>query len=250
MASFMEGQAQAECSRVSRIACSLAGYGAAVRIVNAARVALLALVVAALSVAAWPVGAQAQADARTAVPRVLVLGDSLTAGFGLPQDGAFPVRLQAWLKGKGVNATVINAGVSGDTSAGGRARLDWALGANPPEFAIVELGANDALRGLSPDALYKNLDQIVTRLQARGVKVLLAGMYAPRNLGREYDSEFDAVYPRLAKQHGVLLYPFFLDGVEGDPSLIQADGLHPNAKGVDVIVDRIGPYVTKLMQAR
>ncbi len=188
------------------------------------------------------------ASAESARPRLLALGDSLTAGFGLPEDQAFPTRLQAWLNRAGVEVTVINAGVSGDTSAGGLARLDWALGNDPPEFALVELGANDALRGLSPGALYDNLDKIISRLQAKRVKVLLAGMYAPRNYGSDYDKEFDAVYPRLAKAHGVPLYAFFLDGVAGDPALNQADGLHPNPRGVDVIVDRLGPEVVKLIK--
>lgn len=187
--------------------------------------------------------------AAAAPPQLLALGDSLTAGYGLPEDQSFPVQLQAWLKHAGVDVAVDNAGVSGDTSAGGLARLDWALGSTPPQFALVELGANDALRGLSPQALYDNLDKILTGLQARGVKVLLAGMYAPRNLGRDYDQEFDAVYPRLAKRHGVPLYPFFLDGVVGDAKLLQADGLHPNAAGVAVIVSRIGPAVARLVNA-
>jgi acyl-CoA thioesterase-1 len=189
------------------------------------------------------------APAAAAPPRLLALGDSLTAGYGLPEDQSFPVQLQAWLERAGVDVTIDNAGVSGDTSAGGLARLDWALGSTPPQFALVELGANDALRGLSPQALYDNLDQILTRLQAQRVKVLLVGMYAPRNLGRDYDEEFDAIYPRLAKQHGVPLYPFFLDGVVGDAKLLQADGLHPNAAGVAVIVSRIGPVVARLVNA-
>lgn len=179
--------------------------------------------------------------------RLLVLGDSLTAGFGLPIEQAFPARLQAWLKQSGEDVTVINAGVSGDTSAGGLARLDWALGSDPPRFAIVELGANDGLRALPPAALYDNLDKLIAALKARNVKVLLAGMYAPRNLGADYVRAFDGVYPRLAQKHGVALYPFFLDGVAGDPALNQADGLHPNAQGVDVIVERIGPAVKKLL---
>ncbi|HEX9465974.1 MAG TPA: arylesterase [Alphaproteobacteria bacterium] len=219
----------------------LRAYGVAVRLVNA-RLLEAAVVVALLVAIAGP------ASAESARPRLLALGDSLTAGFGLPEDQAFPTRLQAWLNRAGVEVTVINAGVSGDTSAGGLARLDWALGNDPPEFALVELGANDALRGLSPGALYDNLDKIISRLQAKRVKVLLAGMYAPRNYGSDYDKEFDAVYPRLAKAHGVPLYAFFLDGVAGDPALNQADGLHPNPRGVDVIVDRLGPEVVKLIK--
>jgi acyl-CoA thioesterase I len=211
------------------------------RLVNAMGGAVVALILA-LSCA----------DAQTAAPRLLALGDSLTAGYGLPQDRSFTAQLQAWLSRAGVHVQVINAGVSGDTSAGGLARLDWAMGSTPPQYALVELGANDALRGLSPAALYDNLDKILTRLKAHGVKAMLVGMYAPRNLGRDYDEEFDAVYPRLAKQHGVPLYPFFLDGVVSalggaDAKLIQADGLHPNAEGVAAIVARIGPAVARLI---
>ena len=211
------------------------------RLVNAMGDAARLLLVLAL------VGGASAARAQTPSPRLLALGDSLTAGYGLPQDQGFTEQLQGWLSHAGVHVQVINAGVSGDTSAGGLARLDWAMGTAPPQFALVELGANDALRGLSPAALYDNLDKILTRLKAHGVKVLLAGMYAPRNLGRDYDTEFDAVYPRLARQHGVALYPFFLDGVATDAKLLQPDGMHPNAQGVAVIVERIGPQVARLI---
>lgn len=179
--------------------------------------------------------------------RLLVLGDSLAAGYGLPVEQAFPARLQIALGAAGYAIEVINAGVSGDTTAGGLARLDWALGNPTPAFAIVELGANDALRGLDPARSYDNLDRIVTRLHARGVKVLLAGMKAPRNLGRDYAGEFDAIYPRLAAKHGVPLYDFFLEGVAADPGLNQRDGIHPNARGVEVIVQRILPHVKRLL---
>jgi acyl-CoA thioesterase-1 len=210
-------------------------YGFQAWIVNALATSLLILA------AAGPAPAQ---DSR---PRLLVLGDSLTAGFGLPSESAFPARLQDWLKRSGLDVNVINAGVSGDTSAGGLARLDWALGTSPPEFALVELGANDGLRGLPPASLEANLDKILTRLKGRGVKVLLAGMYAPRNFGREYAAEFDAVFPRLAERHQVPLYPFFLDGAATDPALNQPDGIHPNARGVEAIVERIGPHVRRLI---
>lgn len=180
-------------------------------------------------------------------PRLVVLGDSLTAGYGLPQDQAFPVRLAVWLKENGVDVSVINAGVSGDTSAGGLARLDWAIGSPPATHAVVALGANDGLRGLPPAALEQNIDRIVGRLKARGVKVLLAGMYAPRNYGREYAAEFDAVFPRVASRHNVPLYPFFIEGVAAEPTLNQSDGIHPNARGVEVIVSRIGPHVRRLL---
>jgi acyl-CoA thioesterase-1 len=190
----------------------------------------------------------ASADAQQPV-RVLVLGDSLTAGYGLPKNQAFPARLQKALAEAGIKATVIDAGVSGDTSAGGLARLNWAIGDPPPDFAIVELGANDGLRGLSPKAMEANLDAILGKLKARNVPVLLAGMRAPRNLGREYVEEFDGVFARLAQKHDAVLYPFFLEGVATDPALNQGDGLHPNAAGVDVIVRRILPYVKQLIGA-
>lgn len=182
-------------------------------------------------------------------PRLLVLGDSLTAGYGLPKNQAFPARLEAALTAEGIAATVVDAGVSGDTSAGGLARLDWAIGNQPPAFAIVELGANDGLRGLSPKAMEANLDAIIGKLKARNVRVLLAGMRAPRNLGRDYAEEFDGVFARLAQKHDVPLYPFFLEGVAADSALNQGDGIHPNAAGVDVIVRNILPYVKQLIGA-
>ncbi len=221
------------------------GYGARASIVNRAHFIAARLAVLAVGLV---LAVTAPAQAQEVTKRVLALGDSLTAGFGLSANNSFPARLQTWLRKAGLNVSIINAGVSGDTSAGGLARLDWVLASAAPDFAIVELGANDALRGLSTRALYDNLDKIVARLQTRHVKVLLAGMYAPRNLGRDYAAEFDAVYPRLAKAHGVALYPFFLDGVAENPALLQADGLHPNAQGVDVIVDRIGPHVLRLIK--
>ena len=141
---------------------------------------------------------------------------------------------------------MIAAGVAGDTSAGGRARLSWSL-AESPDMAIVELGANDGLRGIDPAATYGNLDAILAELKRRGIPVLLAGMYAPPNLGREYGEAFDAIYPRLAMKHGVALYPFFLHGVAVEPGLNQPDGLHPNAAGVAVIVERIMPYVMRVL---
>ncbi|MFY7961032.1 MAG: arylesterase [Elsteraceae bacterium] len=185
--------------------------------------------------------------ARAAEKRLLVLGDSLTAGYGLPSAQAFPVKLEAALRAKGVAVTVINAGVSGDTTAGGLARLDWSL-ADKPTHVIVELGANDMLRGLDPGQARRNLDQIMTRLRAEKLPVLIAGMLASRTLGAAYQAEFDGIYPALAKQHGAALYPFFLDGVATDPTLNQSDGLHPNARGVDVIVERILPSVMTLLE--
>lgn len=177
---------------------------------------------------------------------ILAFGDSLVAGFGLGSRDGFTARLEAALRAKGVNARVVNAGLSGDTSAGGLARLDWALEPKP-DFAIVELGANDGLRGLDPAQTRANLDAILAKLKAKGVPALFAGMYAPPNMGPDYGRAFNALYPDLAKKHGVLFYPFFLDGVAADASLNQPDGIHPNAKGVDVIVARILPHVLKLI---
>jgi len=214
-------------------------YAACRRIFN--RTAALALLAALLvPFASWPAAA--------AAVRILVLGDSLAAGYGLPADQAFPARLEARLKQDGFDVVLINAGVSGDTSAGGRARLDWAL-ADRPDIVIVELGANDALRGLDPAMTRENLDAILTRLKAKGVRVLLAGMYAPPNFGRAYEAEFKVVYRELAKKHGVAFYPFFLDGVAARPALNQPDRIHPNERGVGVIVDRIAPYVVRLLKA-
>lgn len=175
-------------------------------------------------------------------PVIVVLGDSLTAGWGLPAGDGFTARLAAALAASGVPATVVNAGVSGDTTAGGRARLEWAL-ADTPDLVIVELGGNDGLRGLDPLVLYDNLDAILTRLTQAGTQTLLTGMRAPPNLGRDYADAFYAVFPALADKHDVAFYPFFLDGVAADRSLNQNDGIHPNAAGVQIIVDRITPFV-------
>ncbi|MBL8698701.1 MAG: arylesterase [Alphaproteobacteria bacterium] len=180
-------------------------------------------------------------------PRLLLLGDSLTAGYGLPQAQAFATRLQAAFERAGVAVDIVNAGVSGDTSAGGLARLDWAIGDRPPTHALVALGANDGLRGLPPETMEANLDAILTKLKARGVKPMLAGMMAPPNLGREYAERFNAVFARLASRHAVPLYPFFLDGVAAVPALNQGDGIHPNAAGVDVIVERLLPHLQRLL---
>lgn len=180
---------------------------------------------------------------------IAVFGDSLTAGYGLSAGDAFPVRLESALRGAGKSVRVINAGVSGDTTAGGRARLDWVLG-DKPDAVIVELGANDALRGIDPQETSRNLDTILRELKKRDVRVLLAGMMAPPNLGDRYTKAFNAIYPDLTAEHDVVLYPFFLDGVAADPALNQHDGIHPNAAGVAVIVDRILPYVSRLIDAR
>jgi len=181
--------------------------------------------------------------------RILVLGDSLSAGYGLPAAEAFPAQLEQALRRSGQAVRVINAGVSGDTTAGGLARLDWAL-AERPQLVIVQLGANDALRGLDPEQARANLDAILTRLQREGAQVLLAGMRAPRNLGPAYYTKFDRIYGDLARKHRVALDPFFLEGVALRPELNQADGLHPNAKGVAVVVRRLLPQVRALLAER
>ncbi len=181
--------------------------------------------------------------------RILAMGDSLTAGYGLPAEAGFPAQLERALKAEGYDVRIINAGVSGDTSAGGLARLDWAL-ADQPHVAIVELGANDGLRGLDPVRMQANLDAIITRLKARQVRVLLTGMRAPPNFGRDYADSFAKVYPDLARRHGVALYPFFLDGVARQPQLNQTDGLHPTADGVKVIVTRILPMVRQVLDGK
>ena len=177
--------------------------------------------------------------------KILALGSSLTQGYGLPPGTEFTVQLQAALKQAGVEAVVTNAGVSGDTSAGGLARLDWSL-ADHPDAVILELGSNDMLRGTPPAETEKNLRAILDRLKAAHVPVLLTGMHAQRNLGADYVKQFDPIYPRLAKQYGVLFYPFFLDGVALNPKLNQADGMHPNPAGVKIIVARMLPMVKKL----
>jgi acyl-CoA thioesterase-1 len=185
---------------------------------------------------------------RAAEPvRVVALGDSLTHGYGLPPAEAFPAQLDAWLAANGApEVEVVNAGVSGDTTAGGLARLDWSL-ADGADALIVALGGNDLLRGIDPAASRANLDAILTEAGARGVPVLLSGMAAPLNYGADYKAAFDAMYPELAAAHGALLDPFFLAGVTEDRSLWQEDGLHPNARGVAVIVARIGPLVLDLV---
>ena len=179
--------------------------------------------------------------------RLLAFGDSLTHGYGLPAGETFPDQLQAALRAEGYAVEVLNGGNSGDTTAAGLARLDWAL-ADDPDAVLVELGANDGLRGIDPADTRANLDAILTRLGAEGLPVLLAGMLAPRNLGPDYTAAFDSVFPDLAEAHGVPLYPFFLDGVALEAALNQDDGIHPNAKGVAVIVERILPHVAALLE--
>ena len=178
---------------------------------------------------------------------VVALGDSLTAGLGVAADEAFPARLQARLRAEGYDYRVVNAGVSGDTTAGGLRRVDWALRAHP-DVVIVALGANDGLRGQSPQAIRANLEEIVERLQASGARVLLVGMRLPPNYGAEYTKEFEAVFPAVARRAKIVLMPFLLDGVAADPRLNQADGIHPTAAGQQMIADRLWPYLRPLLR--
>jgi len=205
----------------------------------------LAMAAAAVLLGIGMTMTQGGREAAAAEPvRLMILGDSLTAGYGLPQGDAFVARLQAALRAEGYAVEVIDAGVSGDTTAGGLARLPWLLGGAAetlPDAVMVELGGNDGLRGLDPGAMYANLDAILTLLADRDIPVLLTGMKAPPNLGAEYGRAFEAVFHRLADKHDVALYPFFLEGVALVPALNQPDGIHPNAAGVDQIVRRILP---------
>jgi len=178
--------------------------------------------------------------------RVLAFGDSLTAGPGLAPNQSFPAQLAARLKADGYDVIVDNGGVSGDTTRDGLARFDWAMG-DHPDIVLLELGANDMLRGLDPQRAEANLDAMLARLKAAKLKVLLIGMAAANNWGADYKKSFDAIYPALAKKYDVPLYPFFLEGVALDPTLNQGDGLHPNAAGVAVIVGRIAPAVERLL---
>ena len=183
---------------------------------------------------------------------IWAFGDSLTAGYGLPPADGFTTQLQAALRRAGIAAIVRNGGVSGDTTAQGRARLLWGLRGlgTTPDLAIVELGANDMLRGLPPAQARANLDAILGELERRGIPVLLAGMRAAPNLGRDYARAFEGMYPALAARHGTTLYRFFVEGVAGNRALLQADGLHPNARGVRIIVDRIAGPVLRMIARR
>jgi acyl-CoA thioesterase-1 len=201
------------------------------------------VVAAALAAATLLLPGGGEARAAPGRPlRIVALGDSLTAGYGLPQSAAFPAVLERALKARGHNVEIVNAGVSGDTASGGLDRLDWSV-PDGTDGVILELGANDMLRGLDPAATRRALDAIITRLKARGIPVLLAGMYASRNLGPDYVQRFDAIYRDLAAKHALVLYPFFLEGVAGQRQLNLPDGLHPTAKGVETIVERILPNV-------
>ena len=192
-------------------------------------------------VPAFVTPAKAQAPIKLAV-----LGDSLSAGYGLPVGSAFPAKLEKALRDKGYKIDILNAGVSGDTTSAGRDRLDWSI-PDGTEAVIVELGANDALRGLDPAVTRAALEDIIKQLKARKIAVMLTGMLAPRNYGAEYAAKFDPIYADLAKAYDLPLYPFFLDGVAAEAKLNQPDGIHPTAEGIDIIVDRILPQVEALL---
>jgi acyl-CoA thioesterase-1 len=189
-----------------------------------------------------------RADAADAV-RIMMIGDSITAGYGLPATDALPARLQAALHNAGyAHVSILNKGISGDTTSGGLARLQWTLDDTPADAVIIALGANDVLRGLPPDFTEENLRAMLRVLQAEAKPVLLVGMLANPTLGPDFQAHFDAIYPKLAKEYGVLLYPFLLDGVVGDLALNQADGIHPNAQGVEIIAKKMMPYVISLVK--
>lgn len=224
-------------------------YGVWGRIIHARmRRAPAALVSMVMGAAVFFAGIAIPPEVRAAAPKkIVVLGDSLTAGYRLPPDAAFPAVLERELHKAGYKVTIVNAGVSGDTASGGLARLDWALG-DSADGVIVELGANDMLRGLDPEVTRKALDGIITRLKARKIPILLAGMVAAPGMGKLYEARFNAVYRDLARKHDVIFYPFFLEGVAGQRDLNLDDGIHPNARGVSKIVDGIKPKVVELLK--
>jgi acyl-CoA thioesterase-1 len=192
--------------------------------------------------------AQASSTSPTAARplKLVAFGDSLSAGYNLPGSAAFPAVLEQALRRKGLAIEIVNAGVSGDTTQAGLERLDWSV-PDGTDGVILELGANDALRGVDPAQTRKALEAMITRLKGRGIPVMLAGMYAPRNLGPDYAKSFDAIHRELAEKHGLVLYPFFLEGIAGDRALNQPDGLHPTAEGVNVIVRNILPTVERFI---
>lgn len=206
--------------------------------------ALVFVILAAVSAAVSAAGHDAEKV-------VVMFGDSLTAGYGLPATDSVPARLEEELRAMGVAAKVVNAGVSGDTTTGGRARLEWVLAGaadGRPDLVILELGANDALRGLDPKVTRDNLDAMLRHLASRNIPVLLSGMYAPPNMGAEYGDAFNRIYPELAEEHGVAFDPFFLEGVAARPELNQADGMHPNAEGAALVAKRLAPVVADLLR--
>ena len=212
------------------------GYGRFAAAVNSLLILLLCLLTG-----------MGQVHAQAAPTRIAILGDSLAAGYGVKPAEAIPARLQAALKQEGRNVEILNHGVSGDTSAGGLDRIDWMM-ADKPDIVMVELGGNDALRAIDPATTERNLDAIVAKLKGAKVTVWLVGMLAPRNLGPQYAQSFDGIYKRIADKHGLPLYPFILEGVAQDPALNQADGIHPNPKGVDVVVKNLLPFVNSNLE--
>lgn len=200
-----------------------------------------------LQIAVFAVSLTGAAGAQAAQKRVLAFGDSLTAGPGLAAEDTLPVQLQRQLKARGLDVEVINAGVSGDTTAMGLDRLDYALSAWPVDAAILELGANDMLNGMPPKDARANLAKMIETFQSKGVTVILAAMASSNNWGQAYREEFDSIYPDLAKRYGVTMVPFFMEGVWGDPKLLIGDGVHPNAAGVAKIAKKMAPYVEKVL---
>ena len=220
----------------------LNGYGVRQRPINRRGMIAVTLLATFLGGVFSPSASAADGPIRT----IMAFGDSLTSGYGLPPADAFPVKLEAALRARGHAVRVINAGVAGDTTAGGRARLAWML-ADKPDAVILELGANDGLRGLDPAETLANLRAIMEQLKAADLPVLLAGMRAPPNLGRDFGAEFDTIFATVALEYDALFYPFFLEGVAARPTLNQNDGIHPNSAGVAIVVERIIPSVEALL---
>ena len=218
------------------------GYGVRQRPINRRGMIAVALLATFFGGVFSPPASAADGPIRT----IMAFGDSLTSGYGLPPADAFPVKLEAALRARGHAVRVINAGVAGDTTAGGRARLAWML-ADKPDAVILELGANDGLRGLDPAETLANLRAIMEQLKAADLPVLLAGMRAPPNLGRAFGAEFDTIFATVALEYDALFYPFFLEGVAARPTLNQNDGIHPNSAGVAIVVERIIPSVEALL---
>ena len=218
------------------------GYGVRLRPINRRGMIAVALLATFFGGVFSPPASAADGPIRT----IMAFGDSLTSGYGLPPADAFPVKLEAALRARGHAVRVINAGVAGDTTAGGRARLTWML-ADKPDAVILELGANDGLRGLDPAETLANLRAIMEQLKAADLPVLLAGMRAPPNLGRDFGAEFDTIFATVALEYDALFYPFFLEGVAARPTLNQNDGIHPNSAGVAIVVERIIPSVEALL---
>lgn len=224
---------------MQRIRLQPRSYGKEARLVQRVAVLIVLTLVSAVGLSGIALG-------QTQPVKIVAFGDSLTAGYGLPGPDAFPAKLAAALKAKGETIEIANAGVSGDTTTGGLERVDWSV-PDGTDAVILALGANDLLRGIDPAVTEKALDGILAKLKERNIKVLLAGMLAGKNMGADYETRYNAIFPALAKKYDVLFYPFFLDGVATDRALNQQDGIHPNAAGVDVIVTRILPKIEELI---